>query len=186
MKSFWKVTFASLVGTVLASIVMFFLMFIVIAGMVSSAQEEKEATIKSQTILKLELATNIVDRATDNPLEGFDFATMQPSKAVGLNEILENISKAKKDENIEGIYLQLTGLQTGIATITEIRNALLDFKESGKFIISYANYYSQKTYFLASISDKIYLNPEGSLEMVGLSAQLCFLKMLLINLVFNQ
>jgi len=176
MKSFWKVTFASLIGTILASIVMFFLMFIVIVGIVSSAQEDEEATIESQTILKLELASKIVDRATDNPFESFDFSTMQPAKSFGLNEILENIYKAKKDENIEGIYLQLTDLQTGIATITEIRNALLDFKESGKFIISYANYYSQKTYFLASVSDKIYLNPEGSLEMVGLSAQLMFFK----------
>ena len=176
MKSFWKVTFASLIGTILASVVMFFLMFVIIAGMVSSAQDNEEATIKSQTILKLELANSIVDRATDNPFENFDFATMQPNKSVGLNEILENIAKAKKDEAIEGIYLQLTGLQTGIATITEIRNALIDFKESGKFIISYSNYYSQKTYFLASISDKIYLNPEGSLEMVGLSAQLMFFK----------
>ena len=176
MKSFWKVTFASLTGTILASIVMFFLMFLILMGIVSSAREDEKATIESQTILKLELNNKIVDRATDNPFEDFDFASMQPNKGVGLNQILENISKAKEDENIEGIYLQLTGLQAGIATITEIRNALIDFKESGKFIISYSNYYSQATYYLASISDKIYLNPEGSLEMVGLSAQLMFFK----------
>ncbi|MBN1252068.1 MAG: signal peptide peptidase SppA [Bacteroidales bacterium] len=176
MKSFWKITFASLTGTILASFVMFFLMLIILFGIVNSAKNSDEAEIESQSILKLDFDTKIVDRASDNPLEDFDFATMNPNKSVGLNKILENISKAKADEKIEGIYLELKGLDAGISTITEIRNALLDFKESGKFIISYSNYYSQATYFLASVSDKIYLNPEGGLDFVGLSAQLMFFK----------
>ncbi len=176
MKNFFKITFASLLGTILASIIMLFLMFFIIAGMVNSAQDDELVNITDQTILKLELKNEISDRATSNPFESFDFTTMKPNKSIGLNQILENIAKAKKDENIEGIYLQLSNLNAGIATITEIRNALSDFKESGKFIISYSNYYSQKSYFLASIADKIYLNPEGNVSLVGLSAQLMFFK----------
>ena len=176
MKSFWKVTFASLLGTVLASIVVFFLMFLIIAGIVSASQGDEVANIEKNTVLKLALNKKIVDRSTDNPLEGFNFATMKPDKTLGLNMILENIAKAKIDDNIKGIYLNLTGLSTGIASIEEIRNSLADFKESGKFIISYADYYSQKTYYLASIADKVYLSPEGGVDFVGLSAQLMFFK----------
>jgi len=176
MKSFWKVIFASLIGTILASIVLFFLMFLVIIGIVNSSQSDEVVEIEEHSILKLELNKKIVDRGSDNPFGSFDFMTMSPGKSLGLNTILENLEKAKDDENIDGIYLNLTGMDAGIATVQEIRNALLNFKESGKFIVSYANYYSQGTYYLASVSDKVYLNPEGVMEFVGLSAQLMFFK----------
>ncbi len=176
MKSFWKVTFASLLGTVLASVVLFLLMFLIIGGMVSSSQSDEIAEISEHSILKLDFNKKIVDRGSDDPFEGFNFMTMKPDKALGLNTILENIKKAKEDDDIDGIYLNLTGLSTGIATIQEIRNALLNFKESGKFIISYSNYYSQTSYYLASVSDKVYLNPEGTIDFVGISAQLMFFK----------
>jgi len=176
MKSFWKVTFASLLGTVLASIVLFFLMFLIIVGIVNSSQDKEVAEIDSHSILKLELNKKIVDRSSDNPLDGFDFMTMNPDKGLGLNSILENIKKAKEDDNIDGIYLNLSGISAGVATIEEIRAGLNNFKKSGKFIISYSNYYSQTTYYLASVSDKVYLNPEGNLDFVGLSAQLMFFK----------
>jgi len=174
--NFFKITFASLLGTVLASIVIFFLMFLILAGIISSSQEDEVANIDKHTVLKLNLNKKIVDRASDNPLAGFNFATMKPDKTLGLNTILENIAKAKIDKNIDGIYLNLTGIGTGIASVEEIRNSLQDFKESGKFIISYADYYSQKTYYLASVADKVYLSPEGSVDFVGLSAQLMFFK----------
>ncbi len=176
MKSFWKVTFASLLGTVLASIVLFFLVFIVIIGIVNSSQSDEVAEISKHSILKLDLNKKIIDRDSDNPFEGFNFMTMNPDKALGLNTILENIEKAKADDNIDGIYLNLTGINAGIATIQEIRNALINFKESGKFIVSYSNYYSQGTYYLASVADKVYLTPEGTVDFIGLSAQLMFFK----------
>ena len=78
---------------------------------------------------------------------------------MGLNDILKNIHKARIDTNIRGIYLQLSGLQTGIATIEEIRNALIDFKKSGKFILAFSDTYTQGSYYLASAADKIYLDP---------------------------
>lgn len=176
MKSFWKVTFASLLGTILASIVLFFLMFLVIIGLVNSSKSKEVAEIDQHSILQLDLNKKIIDRSSDNPFSGFNFFTMSPDKGLGLNKILENIEKAKEDDNIDGIYLNLTGINTGIATIEEIRNSLLNFKESGKFIVSYSNYYSQTTYYLASVSDKVYLNPEGGMDFVGLSAQLMFFK----------
>ncbi|MBN1145455.1 MAG: signal peptide peptidase SppA, partial [Bacteroidales bacterium] len=86
------------------------------------------------------------------------------------------IDKARLDTNIRGIYLELSNLQAGIATVEEIRNALIDFKKSGKFIVAFSNAFSQKSYYLASVSDKLYLNPEGSLDFVGLSAELMFYK----------
>ena len=101
---------------------------------------------------------------------------MKPSKSLGLNTILKNIDKAKNDDNIKGIYLNLKGLNTGIASVEEIRNALAKFRESGKFIVAYSDYYSQKTYYLASVADQIYLNPAGGMDFVGLSAQLMFFK----------
>jgi len=109
-------------------------------------------------------------------LEGFDYTTFKSKKALGLNDILRSIKNAKDDENIKGIYLELTPLQAGSATIEEIRNALLDFKSEGKFIVSYGEIVPQSTYYLASVSDKIYLMPEGLLLYSGLSAQLMFLK----------
>ncbi|MEN8119753.1 MAG: signal peptide peptidase SppA [Bacteroidota bacterium] len=176
MKSFWKVTFASLVGTILASIVLFFLMFLIIIGIVSSSQGEDVTEIEQHSILKLDLSKKIVDRGSDNPLDGFNIFTMNPEKVLGLNTILANIEKAGKDDNIDGIYLNLSGLNTGIATIQEIRNSLRTFKESGKCIVSYSDYYTQTTYYLASVADKVYLNPEGEMMFVGLSAQLMFFK----------
>jgi len=182
MKSFWSVTFASLLGTILASIVMFFLMFLIIIGIVNSSQSDEVVEIQEHTILKLNLNKKIVDRGSDNPFEGFNFMTMNPDKGLGLNTILENIDKARKDDNIDGIYLNLTGINAGIATIQEIRNSLLGFKESGKFIYSYSESYSQTTYYLASVADKVYLNPEGGVAFVGLSAQLMFFKKALAKL----
>jgi protease-4 len=117
----------------------------------------------------------IADRAIDNPL-----AKLSPlgggGAYMGLTEILENIKKAKKDKNIKGIYLNLTELSAGVATLEEIRNALLDFKTSKKFIISYSESYSQSSYYLSSVADSIYIQPTGTIMHVGLSSQVMFFK----------
>jgi protease-4 len=95
---------------------------------------------------------------------------------LGLNDILKNLDKAARDENIKGIYLNLSGIAAGSATLLEIRDALVKFKESGKFIISYSENYTQGSYFLATTADKIYMNPEGGMDFHGLSAELMFFK----------
>jgi protease-4 len=104
---------------------------------------------------------------------------MQSKKPVGLNEILKNLDKAASDPKIEGIFLDMESIPAGMATSQEIRDKLLAFKETGKFIVSYANNYDQKAYYLASVANEIYLNPEGMILFKGLNAQVMFLKGLL-------
>jgi protease-4 len=101
---------------------------------------------------------------------------MKIKNKIGLNDILKNIQLAKNDDKIKGIYLDLSYISAGMATIEEIREALIDFKTSGKFIVSYSEGYSQKAYYLASVSDKIFLNPVGSIDFKGLSGQVMFFK----------
>ena len=167
-------------ANVLATIVAFFLLglvfFLVIIGIMSAASSGDEVEIKEHTILTLELNTKILDKEAENPFANMSVFNMNMEKAVGLNSILENIEKAKSDDNIDGIFLKLSSINAGISTVEEIREALINFKESGKFIISHSDAYSQKTYYLASVANEIYLTPEGGMEFIGLSAQVMFFK----------
>lgn len=174
MKGFFKYLLASVLGVILAMILFFFISMGILSAIVSS--QDQVVKIEKNTILHLTLDQIITDRSNKNPMESFDFTSFKPTVQLGLNDILENIKKAKVDENISGIYLDLTVIPTGIATIEEIRNALLDFKASGKFIISYADTYTQPSYYLATTADKVYLNPEGILMFVGLRSEMLFFK----------
>ncbi len=176
MKNFFTTLFASLLGAILAGIVLFFLAFLVIAGIASTASDTKTAEIKEHSILNLSFGTKITDQEPSNPFENFDFQNMGPVQSIGIKTVLENIQKAKIDENIDGIFLNLNTIDIGIANLEEVRNALLDFKESKKFILSYANSYTHGSYYLASVSDKIYLNPEGGMQFIGLGAEVMFYK----------
>ncbi len=177
MKEFFKMMFASMLGFFLACAVVSIIFIGIIASALSFAKKQV-VTVPEKTILQLTLDQPINDRASDNPLTyiglGKNF-----SKPMGLTEILESLRKAKSDDKISGIYLDLDEVPASIATIEELRNSLLDFKKSGKFIISYSEGYSQKAYYLASVSDKIYLNPAGSMQFKGLSGQVMFFKGLL-------
>jgi len=170
--------FASFLGTILTIIVIFLLFAGIIASIVSMSGDE-EVRVKDHSILHIAWKTEIKDRSTDNPFEGFDFAAMESNKPLGLYSILNNIEKAAKDSRIDGIFLDMETIPAGMATSEEIRNSLLEFKESGKFIISYANGYDQNAYYMASLSDEIYLNTEGMILFKGLHAQLMFFKGLL-------
>lgn len=170
MKSFFKFTFATILGFILSILLIVLILTIV----VNSSEEEIE--IEPNSVLQIELNQNITDRGSDNPLENFNPTKMAAEKHLGLNEILESIKSAKEDENIKGIYLNLTSLSTGMASIEEIRNALIDFKTSKKIVISYADSYSQKSYYLASVSDKVYLHPEGSMFLIGMGAEVMYFK----------
>lgn len=175
MKSFFKIFFASMLAIIITSIITGLIFFGIIAGLVSSAGD-KPVVVKNNSILKITLDNEIVDRANDNPLQNFDFMSMKSNQKMGLYDILKDIKKAKTDDKIKGIYMELTNISAGAATVEEIRNALLSFKESGKFIISYSDYYSQKAYYLASAADKVYINPQGAIDFKGLSAELMFFK----------
>ena len=171
MKRFLTYLLATIVGIILSSIVLFFISMGVISAIVSS--QEKAVEIKPNTVLYLKLDQPIVDRKPSMPL---NLGSITGNQKLGLNEILANIDKAKSDENISGIYLDLSYVQAGYSTIEEIRNALLDFRASGKFVIVNSKMLSQGAYYLATAADAIYLNPVGYLEWVGLRTQSPFFK----------
>ncbi|MFZ4402059.1 MAG: signal peptide peptidase SppA [Bacteroidales bacterium] len=175
MKQFFKFMFASMLGTFLTLIVGFFLLIGLLVSMISFSSKE-EIKISDKTVLHIKLEGVINDRSSNNPFQEFNFNTMKSNKEIGLNDIISNLKKAKTDPNIKGIYLDLSNIPVGISLLEEIRNAFLDFKKSGKFIISYSESYSQKAYYLASVADKIYLNKEGSLDFHGMAAEIMFFK----------
>jgi protease IV len=174
MKTFLKYTLASIVGVLISSILLFFIFLAVIGTIISSG--EKEVSINPNSILQIKLDKPIRERTSDNPFENFDLINFKPTMTLGLRDIIHNIHKAKTDPNIEGIYLDLSLLQTGWGTIEEIRNALLDFKSSKKFIISYADYYTNGSYYLASVSDSIFITPQGVIAFIGLRSEVMFFK----------
>lgn len=174
MKSFFKYLLATIVGVFIASFLGFLIMLGIFGAMVSSA--DKPVEVKDNSILYLTFDETIVDRAVDNPFSNLNFGPFASAKQLGLNDILKAIESAKEDPKIKGIYIQAVSVSAGGATVEEIRDALIDFKESGKFIISYSDIYSQKAYYLASVSDNIYMNPEGGMEWMGLRGEVMFYK----------
>jgi protease-4 len=175
MKQFFKIFFASMLGFIFGLGLLFFL-FIVIISMSVSSLKNDEVIVSENSILHIRLDFPLKDRSSNNPFENFNLNRFEAKHSIGLNDILKNIKKASKDDKIKGIYLDVTSLEGGIASIDEIRNALLQFRKSGKFIYAFADYYTQGGYYLASAADKIYLNPEGSVGLTGLAAQLMFFK----------
>ncbi len=177
MKDFIKYVLASITGYI---ILMVLLTFLGIAMLVSAALSgDKPQPVKAHSILQLNMSGEIVERAKNDPLSELSIFDDRLPKEQGLNEIIDMIDKAAADDNIDGIYIKHGGLSAGLATCSEIRNALMRFKESGKFIYSYAAYYSQKNYYIASVSDSIFLNPGGGIDLRGFaSEQMFFTKML--------
>ena len=174
MKDFIKFTFASVLGVVLAGIIFTILGIVTMVGMVASS--DTETVVKENSIFVLDLEGTLSERVKDNPLQTL---MGEENQAYGLDDILASIQKAKDNEDIKGIYLQTAFLETSFASLEEIRHALLDFKESGKFIVAYADQYTQDMYYLASVADKIIVNPQGSISWHGLASQPIFFKDLL-------
>lgn len=155
---------------------MIFLFVLVIVLIFYLIPKEEVVVVKDNSVLKIEFKDPILDRTSDNPFSDIDLLNSSTEGSVEFKDILDNIEKAKNDDKIKGIYLNFSSVNAGFSQIEEIRNKLLDFKESGKFIYSYTDSYSQSAYYLASVSDKIALNPEGIIELKGLSAEIMFYK----------
>ncbi|MBN1187772.1 MAG: signal peptide peptidase SppA [Bacteroidales bacterium] len=172
MRSFLKYTFASMLGIMLA----IFFMFIIVLVLVVASSSEAPIDVRNNSLLYIKFDQQIYDRAPANPMANFNMMNLMPEPVMGLDDILNSIEYAKTDDRIKGIYLEPSIIRCGIASKEEIRNALNDFKESGKFVLTYSNYFSQSTYYLASVSDKVYLNPAGIFEFIGLSAEIMFYK----------
>ncbi|MBO7084139.1 MAG: signal peptide peptidase SppA [Bacteroidales bacterium] len=178
---FSKVVLAAFLGTLIALLINFFVKVGVITSMISSFSSDSETStvVKPNSVLYMKLNYEIPDRTVDNPFGSIDFGSMETLESTGLNEILRNIEHAKTDPNIKGIYMELSSIPTSTATLEEIRSKLVEFKESGKFIACYGETYSQSAYYVASIADHIWLNPEGMLDLHGMASQIMFYKHLL-------
>ena len=163
-----------MLGVVLAGVVFTILGIVGMVGMVASS--DTETIVKENSILVLDLDGSLSERVEDNPLQSL---LGEEYQVYGLDDILSSIQKAKENENIKGIYLQTGILNASFASLEEIRNTLKDFKESGKFIVAYADQYMQNMYYLASVADKVIVNPQGSIAWQGLSSQTIFFKDLL-------
>ena len=155
---------------------MIFLFVLIIVFIFYLIPKEEVVVVKDNSVLKIEFKDPILDRTSENPFSDIDLLNSSTEGSIELKDILDNIEKAKNDDKIKGIYLNFSSVNAGFSQIEEIRNKLLQFKESGKFIYSYADSYSQAAYYLASVSDNIALNPEGIIELKGLSIGVMFYK----------
>ncbi len=172
MKQFLKFTLATIVGIFLFTIISFF----VLAGIAAAAGGKKQIEVPANSVLKLDLNYSIPEQTTDNPFQDIDFSSFKPKSALGLLDVLKTIELAKNDKNIAGIYLPMGINTNGFATLEAIRNQLIDFKKSGKFVYAYGVVTSQKSYYLASVADKVFLDKNGYLELRGMGTQITYFK----------
>ncbi len=182
MKQFFGAFFGSCLGILITGVVITLIVIASVASMFSDAinmKKDNGYTAKENTVLKINLDGDIKERSIENPFGDVDLGPFMPKETLGIGDIIESLKFAKTDKNIKGIYLEVSNPVAGFATLEEVRNALLDFKKSGKFIYTYSEGYSQKAYYLATTADKLYLNPEGGLEIKGLSSQMMFFKKML-------
>ena len=178
---FSKVVLAAFLGTLIAMLITFFVKVGVVSSMISgmSSDSESSTVVKPNSVLYMKLNYEIQDRSVDNPFSSINFGTQEMLESTGLNVILRNIDHAKTDPNIKGIYLELSSIPTSTATLQELRDKLVEFKTSGKFIACYGEAYSQSAYYIASVADHIWLNPEGAIDFHGMASQIMFYKHLL-------
>lgn len=163
----------NVLATILGLFIFMFLGIFLLVGIASSGSDDT-VEVSDNSVLFLPLQGIVSERTPDDPFQEI-FPNRMPSY-VGLMDILEVLEYAKDDEKIKGIYIEHGYLQGGFASLKEIRDALVDFKQSGKFIYAYGNYISEGDFYLGSVADELYVNPQGSLEFNGLSANISFFK----------
>lgn len=166
--------FASMLGFILAGVVLIFIFIAIISAAISS-KGERTVAIADNSVLEIRLENPVKERTSKNPFEDLNFDLSQKHD-LGLNDILKNIEKAKTDDHVKGIFLNLSSVNAGMAQLEEIRNALIQFKTSKKFIYAYSEGYDQANYYLASVADSVFLNPEGSFDWHGFRTELMFMK----------
>ena len=180
MKQFFKTMFASALGFIIAGGLLLIISFAAIGVMVSSlsdiGKQDKITKVKNNTVLHMEFNKPIVDRNEKDPFSDINVGPFQDAGTDALNEIIENLEKAKADTNIKGIFLDLSFVSSGMATLQEVRASLEDFKEEGKWIVAYGENYSQAAYYLATVADEVYLHPQGEMLFKGLNAEVLFYK----------
>lgn len=176
MKEFFKFVFASMLGVILSFFVLILISVFTIIGIASTVGEESKVEVEDQSVMHLRLDYPISERTSKNPLESLGVFGFENERNIGLNDILISIEKAKSDKKIKGIYIDVSYIQAGYAGIEEIRNKLIDFRKSGKFVLAYSEVYTKSAYYLASAANKVYLNPEGMIDFRGFSTEITFFK----------
>lgn len=173
MSQFFKFLFASCLGTALALLLLMFIGIGWISSLATSATSKQKTVVKPNSVLELDFKHLIPEKTNNVPMDPFD---IQQKDVLGLTDMVDAIRRAKEDPDIKGIYINATYVMAGKATSSVLREALLDFKSSNKFIVSYANYYTQGAYYMASVADSVLLNPVGAVDFRGLSSMIAFYK----------
>lgn len=176
MRSFFKYVLATITGIGIVVVLLIIGLIAIITSTVSQMSSGKQTPVLANSVLYISLDHDITERTEENPFEGVSVPGLGEVKSLGLNDILARIETAKTDDRIKGIFLNPRSVSAGFASTKEIYDALVDFKTSGKFIVAYSDVFTQKAYLLASTADKIYINPEGSLDFKGLSSTVTFMK----------
>lgn len=179
MKEFFRTFFAVITAIIVMWIIGVIFSIVFFVSLASFG--ESTPTVSKNSVLQITLKENIREQATSMPLM-FSSSGISSEKSLSLHDVLTSIRKAETDDNIKGISLEMDGVPASISDIEEIRNALISFQKSGKFITAYGNNFTQKEYYLASVADKIYLNPIGNIDFKGLSGTIMFYKDLLDNI----
>ncbi|HPE41206.1 MAG TPA: signal peptide peptidase SppA [Bacteroidales bacterium] len=177
-RKFWRIVLGSMLGFFLSSIVLSILSLVFFFGIVASISSSPTPSVSDNSILKLSFSTAIAERGEENPFENTAFENFSNSN-VGLDDIIKSIDHAATNPKIKGISLELSTVMASMATLEEIYMALERFKESGKFIYAYGDFYTQKGYFISTVADKIYLNRLGSVDFKGIAFKTMFFKGLL-------
>jgi protease IV len=177
MKQFFKMMFASMFGVILAGIILLFIVIGIITATVSKFSDEKETKVAANTVLHLHLSGQLQERTFVNPFTTYDFVSMQDNRETGVIDLIRGIQKAEKDAHISGIFLEFEpGFSGGFASLKDLRDAIIQFKKSGKFVYAYSELYTERNYYLATAADKVYMNPSGELIFNGMSVNITFFK----------
>lgn len=177
MKEFFKYVLATIVGLIAVSIIGIILFGMIIGALIAST--EKQVAVENNSMLVLDLSRQIVDRASNDPFEELDIPGFNQVKTLGLDDIFTSLENAATDDRIKGVYLKLSIVNGGMATVEEIRNALIAFKaKCEKPVYAHAEQYmmDQKAYYLATVADKIVIHPEVSVDFRGLGGEMMFYK----------
>lgn len=174
--SFGKIFLAALLAVIVGSVLSFFIM-IGFFSSVSAFMSPSTTTVPESAILKIDFAESVVDLPSSNPMDSFDFMSMSQNSSISLYSTLQALDAAATDERIKGIYINLKGMGGASNTIIEeMRNAILEFKKSGKWVVAYGDRFTQGQYYLCSVADKVYIQPEGTFEWIGGASQTMFYK----------
>lgn len=170
MKEFFKYVLATIVGIILTSIIFMVISIVSVAGMVAS--EGATSSVPKNSVLRIKLEGEIVDRAGEG--SPMDFLSQGEQMSIGLDQALDALKKAAKNDKVKGIYLEAGSLAAYPADLQELRRALVEFKESGKWVVAYGDQYSRGAYYLCSVADELFLNPIGMIDWSGMSSQPMF------------